>query len=409
MILELEEIAPPPAAPPASAPTPRGRVARKGAPNDAALAGEQAFGFTGSGGEYFRIWVVNLLLTILTLGIYSAWAKVRRLQYFYRNTTIAGASFNYHGNALAILKGRVLAVGLLAAWKFSWGRSVVASVLIATVLGALMPWLLSRSFRFKLINSSYRGLRLRFGGSVGDAYKALSLFPILIGVTVFFAWSILTSFSRNPGVGTAVLGVLLPLLVFASLVPVAHFFVKRYQHDNAYFGQTPFFFQGRTSDFFKIYGRAIGVFFLGSLSAGAFTFLTGRLFTWLSHGTFGWLFEIIYGMLSASAFYLFLRPFIESRIQNVVWNSTILGGHRFRSSTRARALVWIHASNLMLIMCTCGLYKPFATIRLVRYKVACMSLVFDDTVEEFLVNQAGDNAGALGQEAGDFFDVDIAL
>lgn len=46
--------------------------------------------FTGKGSEYFGIWIVNLLLTILTLGIYSAWAKVRRLQYFYRNTQLAG-------------------------------------------------------------------------------------------------------------------------------------------------------------------------------------------------------------------------------------------------------------------------------------------------------------------------------
>ena len=41
---------------------------------------EQRLRFTGSGGEYFRIWAVNRTLTVLTLGLYSAWAKVRRLQ-----------------------------------------------------------------------------------------------------------------------------------------------------------------------------------------------------------------------------------------------------------------------------------------------------------------------------------------
>ena len=39
--------------------------------------------FTGSGSEYFRIWIVNLLLTLVTLGLYYPWAKVRRLRYFY--------------------------------------------------------------------------------------------------------------------------------------------------------------------------------------------------------------------------------------------------------------------------------------------------------------------------------------
>ncbi|MFB1034562.1 MAG: DUF898 family protein, partial [Sinobacterium sp.] len=33
--------------------------------------------FLGKTGEFFSIWIVNLLLTIVTLGIYSAWATVR--------------------------------------------------------------------------------------------------------------------------------------------------------------------------------------------------------------------------------------------------------------------------------------------------------------------------------------------
>ena len=68
----------------------------------------EPFRFTGTGGEYFRIWIVNVMLSVVTLGIYSAWAKVRRLQYFYRHTRISGASFDYHGNPLAILKGCIL-------------------------------------------------------------------------------------------------------------------------------------------------------------------------------------------------------------------------------------------------------------------------------------------------------------
>jgi Bacterial protein of unknown function (DUF898) len=36
--------------------------------------------FTGSGSEYFRIWIVNLLLMLVTLSLYYPWAKVRRLR-----------------------------------------------------------------------------------------------------------------------------------------------------------------------------------------------------------------------------------------------------------------------------------------------------------------------------------------
>ena len=66
------------------------------------------FEFRATGSEYFRIWIVNLLLTIVTLGIYSAWAKVRRLRYFYGSTLLDGHSFEYHGKPLAILKGRLV-------------------------------------------------------------------------------------------------------------------------------------------------------------------------------------------------------------------------------------------------------------------------------------------------------------
>src|SRR5687767_12457304 len=82
-----------------------------------------AFQFTGSEREYFRIWVVNLLLSLATLGMYSAWAKVRRLQYFDRNTVLAGASFDFHGDPKTILRGRLLAVTLLASYQYAIGFS----------------------------------------------------------------------------------------------------------------------------------------------------------------------------------------------------------------------------------------------------------------------------------------------
>src|SRR6185295_361544 len=66
------------------------------------------FQFTGKGGEYFAIWIVNLLLTIITFGIYSPWAKVRREQYFHRNTLLDGHAFDYTGQPIKILIGRVL-------------------------------------------------------------------------------------------------------------------------------------------------------------------------------------------------------------------------------------------------------------------------------------------------------------
>src|SRR5271154_6094945 len=75
--------------------------------------------FAGNGAEYFGIWVVTLLLTIVTLGIYSPWAKVRWLQFFYPHTELAGSSFDFHGSPMKILIGRVIALAMLIAYNLS--------------------------------------------------------------------------------------------------------------------------------------------------------------------------------------------------------------------------------------------------------------------------------------------------
>ena len=81
---------------------------RPGGPAAAKSAAPVSLQFTGSAGEYFRIWIVNLCLNVVTLGLYSPWAKVRRKRYFYGSTLLEGSAFEYTGNPVAILKGRLL-------------------------------------------------------------------------------------------------------------------------------------------------------------------------------------------------------------------------------------------------------------------------------------------------------------
>ena len=369
----------------------------------------QAFEFTGTGSEYFRIWVVNLLLIIGTFGIYSAWAKVRRLQYFYRNTRLAGATFDYHGNPQAILKGRLLAFTLIAAYKISSGVSTVATVVVALILLALLPWLLARAFRFKMVNSSYRGLRFNFQGTVKQAYRTLILFPVVLGLLALFVWSVVESFSSRMNNLTVFLIIGLALLALAGTVPLAHYFLKHFQVDHAYFGQTPFFIDIHIKDFFKVYAKTFGWLMLGSTSVAIFSLLTHSLYQMLANTLFGWLFTILYSTMSAYIFYMLARAFWESRLQNLIWNHTEIAYNRFDSQVSARRLLWIHLSNLFLIVLSFGLYKPFAVIRLLKYKLESIHLIPSGNLEEFLSDQSISDAGAMGQEAGDFFDIDIAL
>lgn len=374
-------------------------------------SGRYPFEFTGTGSEYFRIWVVNVLLTLATFGVYSAWAKVRRLQYFYRNTRVAGAIFDYHGDPKAILKGRVLALMLFAAYNIAAKVSAVALGIVVLMLVAVMPWLLARAFRFKLVNSTYRHVRFHFRGTVGQAYRMLSLFPLLLLMLAFLAWSVVTSFGQRPGIGVVLVVALLPITL-ALMVPLAHYKLKHYQHDNAYFGAMPFFFHPKVADFFKIYGKSIVINVIGGLAMsllfaavmmGAGVFKGGKP----SEAMF-----MVIGVLSLVFFYglyLIVRAYLDSRLQNLVWNQTELGFVRFESTMTMRKLAAIRASNMLLLVLTLGLYKPFAAVRLARYRAQCMALVSVSDPEEFLADHAAEDAGAAGQEVGDLFNIDIGF
>jgi len=80
---------------------------------------ELSLEFHGTAREYFRIWIVNLCLTLLTFGIFSAWAKVRKKRYYYSHTTIDGTPFQYLGQPIPILKGRLIAAAGFAVYYAS--------------------------------------------------------------------------------------------------------------------------------------------------------------------------------------------------------------------------------------------------------------------------------------------------
>ncbi len=116
---------------------------------------------------------MNLALTILTLGIYSAWAKVRKQRYFYSSTVLAGSSFGYHGDPIKILKGRIIAAVLFGLYFFSGRISAYGTLFAVVLVGVLTPWLVVKSRMFALRVTSWRGLRFDFAEDYGGAYQVL--------------------------------------------------------------------------------------------------------------------------------------------------------------------------------------------------------------------------------------------
>ena len=144
--------------------------------------------FKGKASEYFGIWIVNLLLSLVTLGVYSAWAKVRRKKYFYNNTLIDNVGFDYHANPIAILKGRIIALILFALYVYGKGSSPILAGILVLLFFVFLPWLIVRGSIFNSRNTSHRGLRFDFVGTVNKAARVFIGLPMLTIFTLGLIW-----------------------------------------------------------------------------------------------------------------------------------------------------------------------------------------------------------------------------
>lgn len=353
------------------------------------------FRFTGSGREYFRIWVVNLLLTLASAGIYSAWAKVRRLQYFDRNTELAGARFDFHGEPKAILRGRVLAVLLLAAYHYAFGISVTAGLVTMAVLLVSLPYLIRSALRFRLGNSTYRGLRFHFSGSVPMAYRVY-LGPIAVFLL--------------PGVLVAVYGET-PWVAVAWLLylgwPAMYAWMKHYQYGYVSYGDQASSNEPTVPGFFGIYVRGlllatsiVGVVFVAGLAALPLQALMSENSAAVAVG-------LGVGLSSALMAYVLLGPYQQVRVLNLCLRHTGFPGVRFVSSLSARGFTRLQLKNLALTLLTLGLYRPFAVVNAYRYRLAHLALEVDEGFDH-VVSRVTAGGGAAGDGTADFLGVDLS-
>lgn len=193
--------------------------------------------FNGKTSEYFGIWIVNLLLTILTLGIYSAWAKVRRKKYFYNNTFIDNVGFDYHAKPIAILKGRIIAFVFFMAYAFGGDISPFIPFAAILIFFIALPWLVVRSATFNARNTSHRGLRFDFVGKLGGAFRVFFVLPIVTILTLWLA------------------------------APYTLHQKNKFLMSNHKFGMSQFDMQARVKSFYKVYWLVILVPLIGILAA----------------------------------------------------------------------------------------------------------------------------------------------
>lgn len=368
--------------------------------------------FTGSGSEYFRIWIVNLLLMLVTLSLYYPWAKVRKLRYFYGNTLVDGKPLDFHGKPSKMLRGYLL-VGLLALLYSVAGKfSPVAGLVAFLIVAAIWPALLKSSMQFRLANTSWRGLRFRFNGTVGGAYQAM--LPLFVPGLLVVAALIGVPDQEHPPewylawVGVVGLGGLLVL-------PWLWFGLKKYQHENYALGQLQTELRIRPGSFYKVFLKTVGVFLavvvvvnvlfvLGSTGLAAL--LPSRMDSGPLVNILTMLLIIVVVLL---ALQIVVRPYFASRMQNLLWSRTGNSSMRFRSKLKFRPLLMLTLKNWLLMLLTLGLYWPFAAVALTRMRLHAVIIITRVDPADLLDTARAVEGEAAGEAAGDLFGLDIGL
>jgi uncharacterized membrane protein YjgN (DUF898 family) len=339
------------------------------------------FQFRGTGGEYFRIWIVNIALTLITFGVFSAWAKVRTRRYFYGNTYVAGHAFDYHAAPWRILVGRLIAFALFGAYNISISITPLFSILWIVIFAAAIPWLIVSSQRFNARNTSYRNVRFNFTGHYWGAFKTFILWPLA---------------------GIVTLGTLWPLVHRA----------REYYYVNYHsYGGKPFATAFSRWSIYKIYLQALLLLIglvIGAIALGAVLFVLSPHAPGQAARGAIILISTMIGLLVGLSWMVVLA-YMGAKTMNLAADNTALDGrHRLGATLSPWQMVWIGVSNILLILLTVGLFYPWARVRSSRYLADHMSLLAASNLDEF-TSEALAARSAIGEEIAGFFAFDFGL
>ncbi len=305
--------------------------------------------FHGEGGTLFGIHLVNLFLTILTLGIYHFWAKVKLRNYLWGQFEIAGDRFAFHGTALEILKGWLKAAAIFGVpylllrmipeWMGLGVAAQVAGALLATVLLLIfIPIAMVGSRKYRLSRSSWRGIRFSFRGKVrefaGIFFKSMLFMALTLG---FYS----------------------PYWTAAR---------QRFMQRNSYFGGKKFGYDGKGEDLFGSYAIAVL-------------------------------------LCLPTLFFSLIWYEVKSGVYN--WSHTTLGKARFRSTVTFGSMLGMAFTNILLVLFTLGFGASWAEAR--YYRFVAENLFLDGDAELDDVEQDAKASEATGEEMADFLDMDFDL
>ena len=390
--------------------------------------------FTGSGGEYFRVWIVNVLLSIITLGIYTPWARRRTAQYFYSHTLVAGSPLEFTAQQRKMVMGFVLLMLLTIAYNLAANTGQDTAVGLFLLAGAVLaPFIWGSAMRFRLGATRWRGLRLQFTASWKEVY--LASWPVfalaLVWFGVFYGLQVL-----SPELADALqeaeeetrrkLPTFTPamaaLLVLGLVLTVLCFIRLEYNYKSllvlkAQVGAEKGRWKPVYMDFVRIWLATVLVFILCvvalsvlvSVLAGGSVALVAGLGKQLGY----WMFVIIFVTIVGGIFLMFLasapaRAYREARMFHLMWNNIgVSHVARFKCQLASGSYVWLRIRNMFLTLITLGFYRPFARVSEYRMKCESVTLHVKGGVEQVTGAMVRQQQGGLGDALADAAGLDL--
>lgn len=295
--------------------------------------------FNGTGGQLFAIQIVNVLLCIVTLGMYYPWARVNTLRFMYEETTFMGDQFVFHGTGKQLFIGFIKVVGIFLLLGFIAGiAGELGILLIYLCLIVLTPVAVHGALKYRMSHTSWRGIYFGYRGDLVELIKmyAKGIILTVLTIGIYGAW-----FAMD---------------------------VQRYITGHIRAGSVKFGFDGKGGEYFK-------VFFLGYL----LTIVTLGIYGfWWARNMFNYMADHTYLEHEGNEYY-------------------------FHGGSTAEQVFRLGIGNMLLVFLTLGIGTPWAIVRTIKYQLRNMKLhgAFDPTgieqTEPAYTDATGDMLGdALG-------------
>jgi uncharacterized membrane protein YjgN (DUF898 family) len=300
------------------------------------------------GSDLFAMRVLNLLFSLLTLGIYSFWGKAKVRRYVCGQAEYQGDWFAFHGTGRELLFGWLRALPALAfiflfpsLLPLFWQHRAAPYAAQLSAVGAfLLLWPIARvgAYRYRLNRMSWRAIRFSYRG------RALRY------------------------LAESIAGCLLSAITLGIYVPFFQVRLRKLLLNRTYFGDRVFHFPGRGSDLFP-----------------------------------AWLFALPLTVCSLGIGWAWWRALSH----RYCWAHTTFAGARFRCTATGGKLLWLWVGNFLVVVPTLGLGMSWAMLRTLRFWTTHVQLV--SVPELATVQQDARSATAAGESFADFLGFDFGF